>query len=455
MEVKSNRQKFDEVPPPGAPSLAVFYDVSRLVNRAHGTVATGIDRIDLRFARAVLDRHGEDCHFVVRVRRRVVLAERSLIVALIDALERIWFDGGGHEPAILRGLEKAAIRSSLTDIRPDRPKSAAGWPSWLFGQARLAAVAARRRARNAMRRSAMPAIAKLCEGRAGVYITCSHTGLARQMGALAMLGRAGVTRTVAYIHDLIPIEYPEFTRAGQSRVFAGFLDELANAGADFIANSNDTARRLEAYAARKGWPTGPVSVVYPGIEGAPPPGRPPVEVDQTPYFVVVGTIEPRKNHLLLLRIWRELAQSGHAPMPRLHVVGKRGWENKQVFDILDHCPIVRDHVTEHNDMTDGELAALLQGARALLFPSFAEGYGLPLAEAVAAGVPVIASNLPVFREVVGDTVAYIDPLDAEGWLAAVMELARKPRAESGNHISASFPGWESSATNFLNLIAEN
>ena len=95
-----------------------------------------------------------------------------------------------------------------------------------------------------------------------------------------------------------------------------------------------------------------------------------------PYFVMLGTIEPRKNHLLLLHVWRRLvAETPNAP--RLVIVGARGWENEQVADVLDRAESLKAHVVEMSRLRSADLVALLSGARALLAPSFGEGYGLP------------------------------------------------------------------------------
>ncbi|MBL8525313.1 MAG: glycosyltransferase, partial [Betaproteobacteria bacterium] len=75
-------------------------------------------------------------------------------------------------------------------------------------------------------------------------------------------------------------------------------------------------------------------------------------------------------------------------------------------------------------LNDHETAALLKGARALLFPSLAEGFGLPLAEALAAGVPAIVSDIAVFREHGGDVPEYVDPLDGPGWKSAILQYAK-------------------------------
>ena len=112
----------------------------------------------------------------------------------------------------------------------------------------------------------------------------------------------------------------------------------------------------------------------------------------SPYFVVLGTIEPRKNHLLLLNIWRRLAEQQRSP-PKLVIIGTRGWENEQVLDVLDRSVLVRPHVVEGSGMGDRGLMRLLANARALLMPSFAEGYGLPVVEALSLGTPVVASDI--------------------------------------------------------------
>jgi len=147
-----------------------------------------------------------------------------------------------------------------------------------------------------------------------------------------------------------------------------------------------------------------------------------------PYFVVLGTIEPRKNHLLLLNLWTRLATTMATP-PRLVVIGARGWENEQVVDMLERSQRLRGLVEEHNRLGDAGVGSLLTEARAVLVPSFAEGFGLPLAEALASGVPVICSEIPVFREIGGDVPDYLDPLDTLAWREAIVDycLDESPR----------------------------
>ena len=142
-----------------------------------------------------------------------------------------------------------------------------------------------------------------------------------------------------------------------------------------------------------------------------------------PYFVVLGTIEPRKNHLLLLHLWREMAARLGPETPHLAVIGQRGWECENVVDMLERCDALRRVVHELPACTDVELTRYLRHANALLFPSFAEGYGMPLVEALMLGTPVIANDLDVFHEIAGDVPDYVDGLDGVGWMRAIEQFS--------------------------------
>jgi glycosyltransferase involved in cell wall biosynthesis len=193
-----------------------------------------------------------------------------------------------------------------------------------------------------------------------------------------------------------------------------------------LANSNSTAEEIGAYAQRRGSSPPPICVAPLGLE--------PHFTDTSdetlrarPYFVCVGTIEPRKNLTFLLTLWRRLAERRGAATPVLILVGQRGWENESVIDHLDRSPPIQQFVHEVCGLADWELARLIAGARALLSPSFSEGFNLPVAEAQALGTPVIASDIAVHRELARDA-RLIDPLDGPAWLAAIEATADHGRS---------------------------
>ena len=106
------------------------------------------------------------------------------------------------------------------------------------------------------------------------------------------------------------------------------------------------------------------------------------------------------------------------------LVGQRGWEIENVIDMLDRCPALRDTVIEHNALPDAAMVPLLRGARALLLPSFAEGFGFPVIEALQLGVPVLCSDIPALRETGGAVPEFLDPLDGPGWRRGASRLCR-------------------------------
>ena len=125
----------------------------------------------------------------------------------------------------------------------------------------------------------------------------------------------------------------------------------------------------------------------------------------------MGTLEPRKNHAMLLdafeRVWRTHPQS------RLVIVGRFGWMcNDLVKRILHHAQYARSLFLFTN-LSDAELAYCYEHATAFVFPSHAEGFGLPIVEALQHGLPVMASDIPIHREVVSDFCAYFDQHDPE------------------------------------------
>lgn len=234
-------------------------------------------------------------------------------------------------------------------------------------------------------------------------------------------------RPVFFVHDLIPVKHPEYFRAGEGADFLLHLRNVLGMSRGIVVNSRDTETALVRHAKATGSPCPPIAVapLAPRLEA---PSAPLPRAVPEPYFVILGTIEPRKNHVLLLHIWRALAQGKHGPLPKLYVIGQRGWEFQKVVDLLEHSESLKGVVFERNDCGDAELAGLLQHAQALLMPTFAEGYGMPVAEALAAGVPVIASDLPAFREIAGAIPEYADPLDGARWRELILDYARPDSA---------------------------
>lgn len=267
-------------------------------------------------------------------------------------------------------------------------------------------------------------------GKGGLYLNVGHTGL-NEPGFRRWIARSKV-RPIYLVHDLIPITHPQFCRPGESEKHLERMRTVLETGAGVIGNSNATIEDLGSFAQSEQRRI-PPAIVAPLGSDALKLTTSKVEQADAPTFVVVGTIEARKNHALLLRIWRRLVDRLGDRAPRLLIVGQRGWECDDVFEALDHGSF-RGKVTEIGNCDDERLETYLRTARALLFPSLVEGYGLPLVEALRSGTPAIASDLPVFQEVVGNIPDYLSPSDEAGWEQAILDYSQLPSARREAHM---------------------
>ena len=273
------------------------------------------------------------------------------------------------------------------------------------------------------------------------YLNIGHTGL-NEASLPRWIGRSGL-RAIFLVHDLIPLTHPEYCRPGENEKHRQRMENVLRSAAGVIGNSPATIDELAGLAAERGLPM--PTAVPAWIAGS--HHQPPIlaRTFDRPHFITVGTIEGRKNHILLLRIWRRMVTELGPAAPLLVIVGQRGWEAQRAIAMLDDAGQFAGHVLEFGQCDDQELARLTAGARALLMPSFAEGFGLPVAEALEIGTPVIASDLPVFREFARDIPAYLNPRDCDAWERIILDFVTDSSEREGQLKALSgyrAPDWE-------------
>jgi glycosyltransferase involved in cell wall biosynthesis len=277
--------------------------------------------------------------------------------------------------------------------------------------------------------------------RAGmIYLNVGHTGL-QEPGLIAWIS-ANDVRAVYLLHDLIPITHPQFCRDGEDAKHESRVRNALSSAAGIISNSQATLDELARFACHCSMEMPSTVVAWIAGTDARTGGH--EHKLERPHFVTVGTIEARKNHMILLRVWRRLMADMGSSAPILLIIGQRGWEAEAAEAILDRSGELKGRVRELAACSDEELAGWLSNARALLMPSFVEGFGLPVVEALQLGTPVIATDLPVYREVVGDIPTYLPPDDAEAWERTVRDFAgdsaeRKRQKQAMNGYRA--PDW--------------
>ena len=405
-----------------------FFDITRLSKRSEATAPSGIDRVDLAYLKWL--RESGPVEYLVNGMSGFTHIHRSQGDAFLTAIESKWY--GQHaqtDPHELPKLEDTshryrmaskwwARRKKLNEILSEN--SLANLSQAQDADLDLLDVSAEPwayRVDPAWRRS----------DKSGCFFGISHSMLSRTAYMAALANHRNLKR-VFFIHDTIPCDFPEFCRDDEG---ARHLLRIRNAfryGTHLVVNSDYTKQRLDDWRKQLGEKVLPIEVIPIGVDQG--------LLDYThndaartdskrPYFVILGTIEPRKNHSMLLEVWRNFSATlPNDAIPELLIIGKRGWENKDVFQTLDHCESLSSHVRELNHVSDKELWPLLQGARAMLFPSFVEGWGMPLVEALTLGVPVIASDISAFHEAGQGVPELISPSDGSAWAARIRDFAK-------------------------------
>ena len=388
-------------------------DLTRLISRIGRGPLTGIDRVELEYLAHLYDSDAP-MFALVHFRRGYALFDREGI----------------------RAIQQNILGHTSCD------KST--WLSLFFGKS----LAIREAAHIAVGRLAMAQTRKcglkellarnIPPGTA--YLNVGHSNLSQEVfEAFHSVPDAKIS---VFVHDTIPLDFPQFQRPETIPSFENKMRNVARYADLVICNSRQTGHDVDRIMSD--WGKVPkITVAHLGVRpaSAKPEDLPPDIDTSNSYFVVVGTIEPRKNHALLLDIWTRL--SAELGAPRLFIVGQRGWKNGNVFRRLDRRPAM---VSELSNLSDGAVSALLQRSSGLLFPSYCEGFGLPAIEAAALGIPVICNSLSVFREILGEYPIYADVADIYSWETMIRNLAKNSGSVNsltqGSGVKVALPTWE-------------
>ena len=256
-------------------------------------------------------------------------------------------------------------------------------------------------------------------------------------------------KVVILVHDVLPITFPFFYEAPwrcdfKRNVLAAF--RYAHA---FCTVSNYTRHGLAELAARERLPVVPLMTTYNGYEPFVPLGAVDLlsrsEVlemvrELGRYYLMVGSIEPKKGHCPVIQCFEEMWRAGLAS--NLVIVGRRGWLEQDVVRAIEESPFYKDKLFWFSRLDDYELGQVYVGARALVFASVGEGFGLPMIEATAQGTPVVAYDTPIVSEILGGTARTF--ADASGLVERIVEMEHDGSyaAAAAAAAAVAWPSWE-------------
>lgn len=291
-----------------------------------------------------------------------------------------------------------------------------------------------------------------------IFLIDSGWGFWREYPPLIATAHAAGAEVVGALYDVIPLNYPAAVERANGESFVSWFEHvllncdaiacISHAVADEFVDWLRTHDTKPPANMRLGWfPLGadfrrPATL-------APSRQAQALVADRTPFFLSVGTIEPRKAYPVALAAFEKLWAAGCDA--RYVIVGRTGWKTSVFQKTLRRHPEHGRRLFWLADAGDDDLHLLYRQARALIFPSFIEGFGMPLVEAAHHGVEAIASDIPVFHEIGGDQARYFALLDAD-------DLARVVRETLASPVRPSPPatiGWRQASATVAKMIMDD
>jgi glycosyltransferase involved in cell wall biosynthesis len=387
----------------------IVYDGLRLFLGALSPTPRGVDRVDLSYARFLFEDWPSECYGLLPTPWGNRLYDRDRALRLLATVQASWREQQGADldiaSAHLRDWLTGTVVSRQLDPKP-RLQGALGRGLRLLKD-------------NGVHwgRSVIRAAPKHA-----VYLNIGQVGWASLFVTQWLRHRPDI-KPIFMLHDVIPLQHPDLVSGGGRLSQNWMLRTVLRKAAGLITTTHAASDTVMATLRQHGLPIIPVrSLPLPVAEVFLQRDPPDEELRRHPYFLVCGAIEPRKNHLLLLKVWRGLVQRIGQNAPRLVMVGSPAHQGEQIVRQFREALDLRNHVTVVSGMGSPGLRVAMANAQAVLMPSLAEGFGLPVIEALAVGTPVLASDLMAHREIGGGLAIYLDPTDDVAWLDAIMNI---------------------------------
>ncbi len=244
-------------------------------------------------------------------------------------------------------------------------------------------------------------------------------------------------RFAVLVYDIIPLRRPEWCEQRHSRSFRAWFTAMIGHADQVFSISRASATDIERYVAEHALDLRRPVTVLPLGTGFTPDGETPDTTRAPPsglpkfgsYALIVSTIEARKNHALLFRVWRRLLDDlPREQVPTLVFAGRVGWMVADLMTALRNCDFLDGKIVHLPDTSDAELGQLYRGCLFTVFPSFYEGWGLPVSESLGFGRPCFISRATALPEAGGTLARYFDPDNATEAYAVIRDALARPEA---------------------------
>ncbi len=400
-------------------SRPIAYNLVRLAMSAIHSTPRGVDRIDFGYLSHLFEHWPGDVFGVLPTPWGVRYFPRERILAGRDRLARLWRE---HQPSgeddrlerLVRELQQPpdlTPKPAVTPARGVEVKLTAPRSMWRIAQVILGDGIAPGRSMRSLPRET-------------VYLDIGHYGITFPSAFKWRRHRPDIA-PVFLIHDVIPIDFPHLVAEETVKAHHKVMKKASRHADALIVPTASAGETIRQRLAEWKAPDLPIHAVpLPIDEIFLGQVEPQPDLLRQPYFVICGAIEPRKNHALLFRIWRDLVAAYGPATPRLVIAGSPGFRSDETMALLNEMPEIRPYLIFAKGLSSPALAQVMAHARGILMPSLAEGFGLPPVEAIALGTPALVSDIPAHRDATGGWALYRAPDDFDGWKSDILFLSQ-------------------------------
>jgi len=228
-------------------------------------------------------------------------------------------------------------------------------------------------------------------------------------------------KLVHFAFDMIPSKLPGFVVPWLPKVFTKYHKKAFSIADGIVSISQSTALDIKEFMNLNGLElTAKVKVVRIG-ESIDDSKEKAVKGVKPGYILSVSTVEARKNHAALFYVIKEAYRLG-IDLPKIIIVGRKGWHTGDMLYMLENDPVAKDAIEVISGIDDSQLTWLYRNSLFTIFPSFYEGWGMPVAESLAYGKMCIASNTSSVPEIAGDLVEYFSPFNTGEMLDSIVKF---------------------------------